>query len=288
MQAVLSAGPGGAEVLPGTIERTDIHVGALAVGYLLERQQLARLQDDGRRSARLDDPLEPQVVNGRMSRRRSGPGSWPPLPRREAILLDREHHEVVQGAGLDLEFPAEQPELVSRQPQLKLQRSPLATSRAQVRPRAAEGRPLRGDVFEQGNEHGAATREAGNVDPFLPAARMVDERPQAVEGGNALGSGEAAVTASSLMHLVGAEPDRGARRSGELVQGAGCPAGDKRGTRDPASHGDIRRSWRILNNLEHPREQHLCGARRRCAKIDMHLGVGRNNLPGDPSAQDAD
>ncbi len=67
MQSVHCAGPGRAEVLPGIIEREDIHVDALAVGYLLERQQLARRQDDGRRGARFDDPLEPQVVNGRMS-----------------------------------------------------------------------------------------------------------------------------------------------------------------------------------------------------------------------------
>jgi len=115
MQSLLSAGPGRAEVLPRVIEREDIHVDALAVGYLLERQQFPRFQHDGRRGARFDDPLEPQVGNGRSSRRRSGPDPWPPLPRRAAILFDGERHEVVQGASLDLEYRVEQAELGFRQ-----------------------------------------------------------------------------------------------------------------------------------------------------------------------------
>ena len=124
------AGPSGAEVVRGIFECKDVHVDALALGDLLERQHLVRLEDYGRRRACFHDPLEPQVAVGRMNRRRSGPGALPPLPWCQAILFDRERNQVVKGArlALPLEFPAEQMELVARELQLKLQRSHLANS----------------------------------------------------------------------------------------------------------------------------------------------------------------
>src|SRR5260221_4407385 len=108
----------------------DVHVDARALGSEPESQHLSRLEDEGRRRACFHDPLEPQVVVGRMNRRRSGPGALPPLPWRQAVLFDRERNQVVKGArlALPLEFPAEQMELVARELQLKLQRSHLANS----------------------------------------------------------------------------------------------------------------------------------------------------------------
>jgi len=130
MQPVQSAGPGRAEVLPGTFECKYIHVDALALGDLLETQHLAGLQDYRRRRACLHDPFEPQAVGWRMNGRWSGPAVMPPSLGRQAILFDRERHEVVKGASpvLPLEFPAQQAELVPRKLQLKLQGSHLARS----------------------------------------------------------------------------------------------------------------------------------------------------------------
>jgi len=130
VQAVQCAGPSGAEVLRGIFVCKDVHVDALALGDLHERQHLVRLEDDGRRRACFDDPLEPQVAVGRMNGRRSGPDALPPLAWCQAVLFDRERNKVVKGASLalPLEFPAEQMELVARELQLKLQRSHLANS----------------------------------------------------------------------------------------------------------------------------------------------------------------
>ena len=120
----------GAEVVRGIFERKDVHVDALALGDLLERQHLVRLEDYGRRGAWFHDAIEPQVVIGRLNGRRSGPGALAPLPWCQAVLFDRERNQVVKGASLalPLEFPAEQMELVAREMQLKLQRSHLANS----------------------------------------------------------------------------------------------------------------------------------------------------------------
>src|SRR5260221_14196552 len=115
---------------------------------------------------------------------------------------------------------------------------------------------------------------------------MVDERSEAVESGDATSSRETAVTTSSLMHLVGAEPDGCARRGGGLVQGAGSRVRGKRGAIDPTSDNELRRFCCIVDHLQHLVVQRLRGARSRCAKIDLHLGVGGNNLPGDSSVQD--
>ena len=128
------AGPSGAEVLRWIFVCKDVHVDALALGDLHERQHLTRLEDDGRRRACFHDPLEPQVavgrMNGRRSGRRSGPDALPPLAWCQAVLFDRERNQVVKGASLalPLEFPAEQMELVACELQLKLQRSHLANS----------------------------------------------------------------------------------------------------------------------------------------------------------------
>jgi len=147
---------------------------------------------------------------------------------------------------------------------------------------------LGSEVFEQAREYGSAHREAGDVDPFLPAACMVYERPEAVESRDATSSGEAAVTASSLIHLVGAESDRGACRGDDLIEGAGSRAREKRGAGDTASDSQLRRFRRILDHLTHAPVQRLCGARSRCAKIDLHLGMGGNNLSGDSCVQGPD
>jgi len=91
-------------VLRRIVECKDIHVDALSFGDLLERQQVACLEENGCRGTGFHYPLEPHVVVWRESEWRTGSGTVPPMPWRQAILLDRACHEVVKGAGLGLAF----------------------------------------------------------------------------------------------------------------------------------------------------------------------------------------
>jgi hypothetical protein len=70
-------------------------------------------------------------------------------------------------------------------------------------------------------------------------AGMMDEWPEAIEGGHSEGGGQAGVTTSSLMHLVTAESNCLALGGDEFVEGACRGVVSKRGTRYPASYRDI-------------------------------------------------